>query len=293
VQAARRLRDLIEPVTGQVYFSPECHANYEKLGFNASPAELAGVAMPDGPAYFTSRGSVMGQVPGHVVASAFAVFNPEAVIPSVAYGWSITDAPTICRARTDGAVAQLVRILGEQPEGLDRVTEILRRMCAVLRPEGRPLYSGAWSQGAPDSPIGEMWWLGDQLREYRGDSHTIAWTGAGFDPIEIGLLTELFWGMPLGSYIRTRAWSAEQIMDAAVRLRSRGFIDGDALTDAGRGAREAVEAYTDDQMSRPIEALGSDADELFALLEPWGRAVIDGAGYLRSSPADMAGRMSG
>jgi hypothetical protein len=292
VQTARRLRDLIEPITGQVYFAPECHANYEKLGFNPSPAELAGVAMPDGPAYFTSRGSVMGQVPGHVVASAFAVFNPEAVIPSVAYGWSITDAQTICRARTDGATAQLVRILGEQPEGLDRVTGILRRMCDALRPEGRALYSGVWSQGAPGTPVGDMWWYGDQLREFRGDSHTIAWTGAGFDPIEIGLLTELFWGMPLGSYIRTRAWSAEQITDAAERLRSRGFIDGDALTDAGREAREAVESHTDDQMSRAIDALGPDADALFARLEPWGRAVIDAAGYLRSSPAEMAGRIA-
>ena len=250
MQPARRLRDLLEPITGQVYFAPECHAAYEKLGFNASPAELAGVAMPDGPAYFTSRGSVMGQVPGHVVASAFAVFNPEAVIPSVAYGWSITDAPTICRARTDGATAQLVRILGDAPDGLDRATSILQRMCGVLRPEGRPLFSGVWSQGAPGTPVGDMWWYGDQLREYRGDSHTIAWTGAGFDPIEIGLLTEVMWGMPLNSYIRTRAWSSEQIADATDRLRSRGFLDGDTLTEPGRDAREAVESHTDDQMAR-------------------------------------------
>ena len=68
--------------------------------------------LPDGPAYFTSRGSVMGQVPGQVVAAAFAVFNPDAVIPSVAFGWSITDAATICAARTRGAVGQLVRVLG-------------------------------------------------------------------------------------------------------------------------------------------------------------------------------------
>ena len=291
MNVARRLRDFIEPITGQVYFAPECHAAYEKLGFNGSPAELAGVAMPDGPAYFTSRGSVMGQVPGHVVASAFAVFNPEAVIPSVAFGWSITDGPTICRARTEGATAQLVRILGEQPEGLGEVTTILRRMCDVLRPEGRPLYSGVWSQGEPGTPVGDMWWYGDQLREYRGDSHTIAWSGAGFDPIEIGLLTELFWGMPMNSYIRTRAWSSEQIAGATERLRSRAFVDGDTLTDAGREAREAVEAHTDDQMSRAIEALGSDVDPLFARLEPWGRAVVDAAGYLRSSPAEMAGRV--
>jgi hypothetical protein len=286
---ARRLRDLLEPVTGQVYFAPECHAAYEALGFAPSPAELAGVAMPDGPAYFTSRGSVMGQVPGDVVAAAFAVFNPEAVIPAVAFGWSITDAATICRARTEGATAQLVRLLGPEPDGLAEATAILRRMCDVLRPEGRPLYSGVRSQGEPGTPIGDTWWYGDQLREFRGDSHTIAWVGAGFDAVEIGLLSELSWGLPLGSYIRSRAWSTEQISDATDRLRARGLLDGDAMTDRGREVRESVEAATDAQVTAAVAALGVDVDTLFERLEPWGKAIVDGAGYLRGgSPSDLA-----
>ena len=75
---ARALAAAIEPVAGQVYFSPECHQAYEALGFSPSPSNtFNGVHLPDGPAYFTSRGSVMGQVPGEVVAAAFAVFNPE------------------------------------------------------------------------------------------------------------------------------------------------------------------------------------------------------------------------
>ena len=93
---ARRLAAAIEPVVGQVYFAPECHQRYERLGFDASRRELDGVAMPDGPAYFTSRGSLLGQVPGQVVAAAFGVFNPEVVVPFVALGWSRTDAATIC-----------------------------------------------------------------------------------------------------------------------------------------------------------------------------------------------------
>ena len=28
----RRLAAVLEPVAGQVYFAPECHENYEKLG---------------------------------------------------------------------------------------------------------------------------------------------------------------------------------------------------------------------------------------------------------------------
>src|SRR5277367_289769 len=96
----RVLASALEPVAAQVYFAAECHQAYEKLGFSPSPGEMNnGVQLPDGPAYFTSRGSVMGQVPGEVVASAFAVFNPEAVVPGVRFGWSKVDAATICAAR--------------------------------------------------------------------------------------------------------------------------------------------------------------------------------------------------
>ena len=34
---ARTLGSLLEPLTGQVYFSPECHTNYVAFGFDASP----------------------------------------------------------------------------------------------------------------------------------------------------------------------------------------------------------------------------------------------------------------
>ena len=93
---ARRLGAILEPLTGQCYFSPECHAGYEKLGFGPPTIAANGLALPNGPAYFTSRGSVMGQVHGQVVAAAFGVFNPEAVVPAVQFGWSLTDAATIC-----------------------------------------------------------------------------------------------------------------------------------------------------------------------------------------------------
>ena len=125
-----------------MYFSPECHAEYEALGFAPSPGALGEVHMPDGPAYFCSRGSVMGQVPGELIASAFGVFNPAVVVPAVDAGWALTDAATICDARTRGATAQLVRILGPEPDGLDRVTELLGRAVEPLRPEGRALFAG-------------------------------------------------------------------------------------------------------------------------------------------------------
>jgi hypothetical protein len=289
-QTARRLGSVLEPVVGQVYFSPECHANYEALGFDPSPGSARGVALPDGPAYFTSRGSVMGQVAGDVVAAAFAVFNPAVVVPLVELGWQRTDATTICEARTDGAVAQLRRILGDAPEGVDRAVELLQDATEPLRPEGRPLYAGVRSLGVPDEPLAAVWRLGDQLREYRGDSHTMAWGVAGFDATEIGLLTELYWGLPMRSYARTRAWSEAEFDAAAERLKSRCLIDGDGFTEAGRDAREAIEVATDAQMRPALDALGDDATELCSILEPWGAAVRAGGGYLANGPHDLAGR---
>jgi hypothetical protein len=288
-QAARRLASALEPVVGQVYFAAECHQEYEKLGFSPSPFTLdTGVQLPDGPAYFTSRGSCMGQVPGEMVAAAFAVFNPEAVIPAVQLGWTRCDAPTIASARTRGATAQLTRILGERPEGIERVTDLLGRAAAPLRPEGRPLYAGLLSLGFPGDPMGDMWRAGDILREFRGDAHTAAWTSAGFDATEIGLLTELYWGLPPRSYVRTRAWSDEQLDAAGERLRARGLVDDDGLTDEGRALRESVEVATDDQCGPAVAAVGDDLTELLAVLEPWGAAIRAAGGYPPTGPHDLA-----
>jgi hypothetical protein len=291
---ARRLASALEPVAAQVYFSPECHAAYAALGFGPSLGEANGVALPDGPAYFTSRGSVMGQVHGSVVAAAFAVFNPAVVVPAVTYGWTLTDAITIAAARDEGAIAQLCRILGAEPAGLHRAVQLLLRAVEPLQPAGKPLFAGLTSLPMPDPPLGVAWRLTDMLREYRGDAHVAAWTGAGFDGPEIGLLTELYWGLPPRSYVRTRAWSTAELDDAQERLVARGLIEegGAALTEQGRSAREAVEEGTDD-MCRPItNALGDDVDELLAILSPWGAQIRAGGGYLPSGPHDLAARVS-
>jgi D-serine deaminase-like pyridoxal phosphate-dependent protein len=262
-----------------VYFSPECHAAYVALGFGPSPGKAGQVALPDGAAYFTSRGSVMGQVPGELVAAAFAVFNPAVVVPAVTHGWTLTDAPTICAARDAGAIRQLRRILGDDPPGLARADELLSRAVDDLSVEGRPLYAGVRSLGLPDDPIGRVWRLGDQLREYRGDSHIAAWVAAGFDAVEMGLLTELYWGMPSRTYVRTRAWSDADLDAAEARLEAAGLMADHQLTDAGRARREEIELVTDTAMQPALDALGDDLDELVALLTPWDLAVMEAGGY--------------
>ena len=291
VHPSRRLAAALEPIVGQVYFSPECHGRYAELGFDASRGDLDGVALPDGPAYFTSRGSLLGQVPGTVVAAAFGVFNPDVVVPCVALGWTRTDAATICAARTEGAVEQLTRILGE-PDGLARANELLAIAVEPLRPEGRLLSSGVAALGVPEDAMAALWRRGDLLREYRGDSHLAAWVTAGLDATEMGLLTELYWGLPLRSYSRTRAWTEDQFDAATERLETRGLIAGGAFTSAGRDLREQIEVNTDAQLQPLVDALGDGLDELCDLLEPWGAAIRAAKGYPASGPHDLA-RVSG
>jgi len=285
---ARALGAALEPFVGQVYFSPECHDNYVALGFQPSPGLMNGVTMPEMVSYFTSRGSLMGQVSGEVVAAAFAVFNPLVVIPAVTTGWTLTDAPTICDARRRGAISQLERILGAKPGGIADARAVLERAVAVLRPEGRPLFAGALSQSIPDTDLGAVWHYGDMLREFRGDAHTAAWISAGLDATEIGLLTELFWGLPLKSYSRTRAWSEDDYAAALERLESRGLVKDGAFTSAGRELREQVETHTDGQMRGAIDAIGDGYSRLINQLSAWSAAVRTLKGYPESGPHELA-----
>jgi hypothetical protein len=126
------------------------------------------------------------------------------------------------------------------------------------------------------------------LREYRGDSHVNAWTAAGFDAVEIGLLTELYWGLPLRTYIRSRGWSDAEFDAAEARLEQRGLIVDGVFTERGREAREAVEVATDLQMRPAMDQLGDSLDELVNLFGRWSQAIQAGAGYPASGPHELA-----
>jgi hypothetical protein len=133
-----------------------------------------------------------------------------------------------------------------------------------------------------------MWRRADLLREFRGDAHTAAWTAAGLDATEIGLLTELYWGLPLRTYVRTRAWSDEQLDAAEDRLVARGLVTNGAFTDEGRALRDAVEVATDAQCAPIVDALGDTLDELIGILDPWGAAIRAAGGYPSQGPHELA-----
>ncbi len=296
IARSRALSIALEPVVGSVYFAPEAHEAYAELGFGPSPGVAAGnvwaashwggVQLPDGVAYFASRGGILGQVRGEVVAAAFGVFNPDAVVASIQMAWSITDADRVVESRTRGAVAQLERILGVEPEGIARVTELLDRAVAPLSTIGRPMFAGLSGLPMPETAVGRMWRLGDMLREFRGDAHIAAAADAGFDGCQLQVLTERAAQMPPRSYAAGRAWSADQLAAAEDELRGRGLLDSDAVSDRGWDARQSLEADTDRLCGAMVRALGDDVIELIGRLQPWGAAVRSAHGYYPSSPQE-------
>ena len=76
-----------------------------------------------------------------------------------------------------------------------------------------------------------------------------------------------------------------------------GLQDSATVPDAAKGdvrlrgyRRNAVtlEVETDRQMVPALRALGDDAEELFAILAPWGEAIRAARGYPESGPHDLA-----
>ena len=144
--------------------------------------------------------------------------------------------------------------------------------------------------GPARHPLGDLFRLGDQLREFRGDSHIAAWVAAGFDATEIGLLTELYWGMPTRTYVRTRAWTDAELDAAEARLEAAGLHGRPPLTDAGRARREEIELATDAaDAAPPSTRSATTSHELAAPAHPLGPGVMEAGGY-PPSPARRSPR---
>jgi hypothetical protein len=269
-QTARRLGLLVEPIAAFIYFSKPAGRRYKELGLSYLPG------------YFCSRSACMGQLTGETVAATFGVFNPAFVLPSVEEGWAKSNPEAVLEARLGGAIESLTEYLGAEQgpsAGVERATELLRQAGEGTAMGGRPIHAGLRSLGWPGDPIGDLWRAADLIREHRGDGHTAAWVSSGVDAVEISILFEQWRGLPPRSYSPTRGWAPDDLDAADARLEARGLLSEGVLTEAGRGVRESIELGTDLAEHAVVDALGDDADELFGLLEPWSRAIVEQGGY--------------
>jgi hypothetical protein len=105
----------------------------------------------------------------------------------------------------------------------------------------------------------------------------------------MNILTGLYCGFPLPAYAATRSWTEDQIAAAADRLRARGLVDGDALSEEGLRYRAELEVQTDAMQQSIVDAIGPDLDMHVKQLDAWSNALVAAGG----APPDPAKRATG
>lgn len=272
---ARQLRDAVEPFGIHPAWSRLVNERLAQHGLNF----LTG--------YVWGRAAPMGEPVPALVAAAFAAFEPGLIANLYDEGRRAVDRTTLLQEQENATVESLHAILGD--EDVAAVVAALRRGVEAADGTGRPLFIGVRALPWPDAPLAQLWRVCHALREHRGDSHTAAYTAAGFSPVEMNILTELWVGWPLGSFSGTRAWPEAHTNRALERLRAEGLIDDHSLTEAGRAARQQIEDRTDALEQPIVDAIGDDLPMVLAQLNAWGERVTESGNF----PPDLRKRAAG
>lgn len=269
---ARRAWGAVETLHVTGFFAPEVQEAYDRFEV---PATRAG--------YFAARASAFGACGPELVVATFYVFSPRIVSAAVPAVWEAGTPGQWAAARADGVSTRLHDVLGE-PDVTEAV-ELAREACAGLSAAGRPVCS-AWSAVEwPADPLMQLWHAGLLLREHRGDGHVTALLSAGLDPVE-ALITGGLASDSIEFVRTTRGWSDAEWTAGTERLRARGLVDDDGLTDAGKAVRDDVETVTDVLAVDGWAHLGVEKTErLIALVTPLREQVLDSGvlpGWIRS-----------
>lgn len=268
---ARRLRDAMEPIATHAYWMAASQAG-----------GLKGLS-----SYVYGRGAYLGDANPASVAAAFGWFEPGLISRAFATAAAQSRPVDVLSARAAAASDSLSEILAGQEiaDTADALVETARRAPTA----GRCLFAGRVDSEPPAAPAGRLWWACETLREYRGDSHLIAVAAAGVDPIVMNVLTELWAGMPIGSYTATRGWGPAAIDDAIARAEGRGWVSQGQLTPLGLRQRAGIEAVTDQQCAPVLDSLGSAAAGVIERLNDWSTLVIAAKAF----PDDVGKRLAG
>lgn len=261
---SRRLRARADGMLAEAWFMPEAQTGFTELGIGPAATMFGGRIGP------------LGAIPGAAAAALLVPVRPETVAAAVDEAWAATTPEVLLAVRERACTGYVRAILGPDADDTGRVAELARRAADAGPVAGHPLASAHRARGWSGDPLVDLWRACERIRERRHESHRNAWTAAGLDPCELCVVTDL-WRGPLISSV-SGSWSADEQTAAADRLRSRGLMAGEALTDAGRGLRDAIEDATDAQEVEVVAAIGRDADELLTRLAPWSTAVVEWAG---------------
>ena len=272
---ARRLRDALEPIATQGWWSPQAGARLDALGIDFLPG------------YVWGRAAALGSPTAAVVAATFGVFEPGLIAAVYEAGSALVSRDDILAARGDGGTASVAAIA--DPEDCASIADPLLAALAGLDGLGRPLFSALRSLPMPTSPAGRLWRAAELVREHRGDGHLAALVAAGLTAVEANVLTERWLGFALGEYSATRGFGPPQLQSAVANLQMRGWMDGDDLTDAGREARVRIEEATDAGQEALIEACRADLDGIITRAGDISTRLV----AARAFPADPRKRAGG
>ncbi len=277
---ARVLRDAVEPIATIGWWARSASQQWTTLGHGFF----------DG--YLWGRAAALGaDCTPSVVVSAFGVFSAALLVPVYEQGRSTSTRDAVLAAREQGAIEGLrAATQSVAQDDVVLVGDALMRVLGSIEPGPRHLFGALQSVPVSADPYARVWRGAELFREHRGDSHLAACVSADLDMTEMNVLTEVWLGYPVGEYSGSRGFGPDELEAAASRLRARGWFGADnSLTDAGRQAREQIEAMTDTAQQRVVDALQPGWDELVAAAQRIGDAIL----VAQAAPADPRKRAAG
>lgn len=274
---ARRLRDAVEAIATQGWWSKFAAERVQLLGLDFFSA------------YVWGRAAALGDaVPAGVVAATFGVFEPGLIGAVYEQGRAAVSRDDILAARDGGGSAALAAVVdaSEAAPLADALLDALSSLDATAR----PLFSALRALPLPGAAPGRLWRAAELVREHRGDGHLAACIAAGLDVVTMNVLTELWLGYSLGEYSGSRGYGPDALQAALDGLVRRGWARANgSLTDEGVAARVAIEAATDASQDGLVAALGDRFD-----------SVVDGCAAVSArilaahqAPADPRKRAAG
>ncbi|VXB63860.1 SCO6745 family protein [Aeromicrobium sp. 9AM] len=233
-------------------------------------------------AYFAGRAAALGRVPAEVVHAAFYNFADGEVARHIPHVWDIATPEAALSARQQSSVAALQRRVAGNLLGATRIAraaDLATRAATSAPTAGRVMYAALRTLPIPEEPVARLWHAATLLREHRGDGHIAALVTAGIGGSECHVLHALSTGTPAEKFGRVHHLPAAQLAAVIADMRARGLVDDTGwLTDAGRQAKERIEALTDELAAPAYDTLTpNELAELVAILEPVS-AVLEAAG---------------
>jgi hypothetical protein len=272
---ARRLRDALEPIATQGWWSRPAGEAVDGLG----------LGFFDG--YVWGRAAGLGTPAPAVVVATFGVFEPGFVGGAYELASGKVPRDEVLAARA-AAATEAVAVVASDSDAAT-IADPLLGVLAGVEGIGRPLFSGLRELPVPDEPAGRLWRAAELVREHRGDGHLAALASAGIGMVAANVLTELWLGFRVGEYTGTRGFGPDQVGAAVAALEGEGLVADGQLTSAGRARRDAIEEATDRSQADLVTALGDRLDPIIEAADAVSTAIV-GA---RQFPTDPRKRAAG